>query len=173
MLVIDLQSNIVAAKLQALQAKANNLAPVFQAKVMPRIIKSVITNFQVGGRPPWKPLAASTLIAWIGVPNTPHRKTWFDKSGKLTKKAVGYVLSRRPLWDTGALVRSVRPGPVTPQQCAVVAGGGAAPYAPVHQFGALAGKNKKVVIPARPYMVLQPEDRIGITDDIAKYLLED
>lgn len=171
MLVIDIESKILEAKLQQIQKNAGNLAPVFRQKVVPRIIASVQKNFQVGGRPPWKPLAISTIIKWIGGPKSPQRKSWFTKSGALTKKAVGYVLSRRPLWDTGTLVRSVRPGPVTLSQCAVVAGGGAAPYAPIHQFGGFTGKNKKVYIPARPYMVLQFEDRSGISKDITEHLL--
>lgn len=49
------------------------------------------------------------------------------------------------------------------------------PYAPIHHFGGLAGRNKRVKIPARPFMPmdkygnLQPEALDAIHDDVDFY----
>ena len=115
-------------------------------------IESTIRNFQVSGRPSkWRPLSPSTIA----------------KKG-----------SSKPLIDKGPLWRSVRKGRITNRAVEIQAGGGAAPYAGIHQFGAKRGpvfpRRKKAlwwkglahpvksagpaVIPARPFLVWLPED---------------
>lgn len=43
------------------------------------------------------------------------------------------------------------------------------PYAAIHQFGGKAGRNKKVEIPARPFLLLTPEEEDDILEDIQDY----
>lgn len=43
-------------------------------------------------------------------------------------------------------------------------------YAAIHQLGGQAGKNKKVKIPARPYLKLTDEDFEEIINEITEYL---
>lgn len=43
-------------------------------------------------------------------------------------------------------------------------------YAAIHQLGGKAGKNKKVKIPARPYLQLSDEDFDEILDAVEKFL---
>ena len=43
------------------------------------------------------------------------------------------------------------------------------PYAAIHQFGGKAGRNKKVDIPARPFLLLTPEEEEDILEDIQDY----
>lgn len=43
-------------------------------------------------------------------------------------------------------------------------------YAAIHQLGGKAGRNKKVKIPARPYLKLTEEDYAEILDKVEKYL---
>lgn len=43
------------------------------------------------------------------------------------------------------------------------------PYAAIHQFGGKAGRNKKVEIPARPFLLLTPEEEEDILADIQDY----
>ena len=45
-------------------------------------------------------------------------------------------------------------------------------YAAIHQLGGQAGKNKKVTIPARPYLKLTDDDYNEINHEIEKYLKE-
>ncbi|MDP8079523.1 phage virion morphogenesis protein [Phocoenobacter skyensis] len=42
-------------------------------------------------------------------------------------------------------------------------------YAAIHQFGGMAGRNKKVKIPARPFVSLVEQDRNDIIEDIQQY----
>ena len=43
------------------------------------------------------------------------------------------------------------------------------PYAAIHQFGGKAGRGRKVDIPARPYLVLTPQDEEDILEDVQAY----
>lgn len=46
------------------------------------------------------------------------------------------------------------------------------PYAAIHQLGGLAGKNKKVEIPARPYLQLTDDDFDEILHECEQYLAD-
>ena len=43
------------------------------------------------------------------------------------------------------------------------------PYAAIHQFGGKAGRGRKVAIPARPFLILTPQDKADILEDIQDY----
>ena len=43
------------------------------------------------------------------------------------------------------------------------------PYAAIHQFGGTAGRGRKVDIPARPFLVLTPQDEDDILEDVQAY----
>lgn len=43
------------------------------------------------------------------------------------------------------------------------------PYAAIHQFGGKAGRGRKVIIPARPFLQLTPQDEADILDDVQDY----
>lgn len=43
------------------------------------------------------------------------------------------------------------------------------PYAAIHQFGGKAGRGRKVDIPARPFLLLTPEEEEDILEDIQDY----
>ena len=46
-------------------------------------------------------------------------------------------------------------------------------YAAIHQLGGQAGRNKKVTIPARPYLKLTDDDYAEILDNVEKHLKVD
>lgn len=102
--------------------------------------RSVMRNFALGGRPRWKPLK--------------------DGSG------------RRPLVRTGRLRDSIS-WKASPTGVSIGTG---LRYAAVHQFGGRAGRAGRAgrglgsPIPARPYLVLQPEDHQAVTKAISDYL---
>jgi phage gpG-like protein len=176
-------------KLQLMLERSKNMRPAYQ-EIGKLMWASILKNFDVGGRPAWKPLAISTLVGWVGSPKTPHRKTWFTKKGRITIATARRITSRRPLMDTGALRRSVRAS-ATSNRALLQAGGGAVPYAAVHQFGGkphviIPNKKKALYwegaahpvkrvnhpgVPARPYMVMQPEDRLAIRGVFKRHLL--
>lgn len=110
-------------------------------------VASVLRNFEEGGRPAkWKPLADSTI-----------------KQRQKLKKWPGNILVRSG--DLKAIAHQVEgnrvvvyPGDVT--------------YAAIHQFGGMAGRGRKVEIPARPYLMLQKEDEIEIVAVLADFIME-
>lgn len=150
--------------LNAMFHRGRDLTPVLRTRVAPDQLISIHKNFDVSGRPPWAPLKASTLGAWMGR----YKKggAYRTKGGGLTKKGQRAMAGRKPLLDTGALRRSVRVHKVSPRSLQMGAGGGSVPYAAIHQFGA-----PKKRIPARPFMVWQPEDLAVHQHNIRHYII--
>lgn len=71
----------------------------------------------------------------------------------------------KPLVDTGALRDSVNQN--YDNDTAIV--GTNMVYAAIHHFGGMAGRNRKVRIPARPFLVLTNEDKQDLMDDVQDY----
>lgn len=128
---------------------------------------SIAENFEVGGRPThWQPLAPSTIRSRIGA-----RKN-------LTRLSRGARRSRSPfritflkiLFVTGTLSRvTSQPGPTSVKIATQPA---ARKYAAIHQFGGRAGRGRRTMIPARPYMLLQPEDLEEMRTTARRHLLK-
>lgn len=106
-------------------------------------VASVIENFEKGGRP-----------------------TRWQKLSPVTVQMKGHA---RPLIGrTGNLRRiTVKPG-----QTNVIIGSNPATkdYAAIQQFGGKAGRGRKVTIPARPFLVLQEEDKVEMAKAARQYL---
>lgn len=189
MLRVKVKTDSALKNMQLINTRMQSLGPAL-SRVAADQITSTLKNFEVSGRPTkWAPLKAATLRAWIGryKPGGAYR----TKSGGLTKKGEKALGGRKPLIDTGHLWRSVRRGRIGPRSVEIQAGGGAAPYAGIHQFGgkrgpvtpkvkkALAGEGlphpvKRVrgaTIPARPFMVWLPEDLQRHEQTIRSYIL--
>ena len=45
-------------------------------------------------------------------------------------------------------------------------------YAAIHQFGGMAGRNRKVKIPARPFLMIQDKDWDNINDQLSNFILQ-
>ena len=120
----------------------------------------------------WKPLAAVTLMLGIA------SKKGFKKSGYLGANGRKYLQSKFMLFRSGDLKNSVHS---QADKSGVTIGSNGVGYAAIHQFGGPAGRNRKVHIPARPYLamnkgttlVLAERDRVGvfgiIQDEINKF----
>lgn len=126
-------------------AKAGNMKPAM--KIVGQIIRtSVVRNFETGGRPDaWQPLSARTL---------------------LTKKG-GQILVEDGF--RGGLMGSLHDEP----EADSVRVGTNKIYAAIHHYGGMAGRGRKVKIPARPYMVIQDEDWPEMLAELNEYLLAD
>ncbi|MDK4527298.1 phage virion morphogenesis protein, partial [Kingella kingae] len=42
-------------------------------------------------------------------------------------------------------------------------------YAAIHNFGGMAGRNRKVAIPARPFLILTNDDKQDLMNDVQDY----
>jgi phage virion morphogenesis protein len=109
------------------------------------MVKSVRENFLQGGRPSkWAPLSPVTLAMKLGKSKGKARA----KKASTNKVLVG-------LGMRGGLMGGIH---YKASDSAVVIGPDNKPYAAIHQFGGMAGRNRKVKIPARPYLVVQDKD---------------
>ncbi len=137
--------------------------------------RSVLENFKNQSSPdgtPWARLSQTTMMLGLG------KKGRIGKSGGLTTKGKRYLQGKRILWEHGDLEGAVHHHPDS--NSVTIGVGGHIPYAAIHQFGGMAGRGKKVKIPARPYlavnrgtgMELADKDRVRIMEIIREFLVE-
>ena len=88
----------------------------------------------------------------------------FDAGGRPAWLGLKYRVGK-PLTDTGRLRGSI--SEYSDNDSAVV--GTNSIYAAIHNFGGKAGRGHAVTIPARPFMVLTPQDEEDIIDDVQTY----
>lgn len=91
----------------------------------------------------------------------------FKQGGRPEWLALKYR-SGIPLNDTGALRQSI--DELSDNDTALV--GTNMVYAAIHQFGGWAGRNRKVYIPARPFLQLTNEDKQDLMDDVQDYFVQ-
>jgi len=160
---VEIKDEVVKSMLERIISRTRNATPVMN-EIGAIVRRSIIRNFQEGGRPTrWKPLAVATILKSI-------RRSDFTKKGKLTAQASKRLQGGVPLTDTGTLRNSISykayPDKVTIGPKASI------PYAAIHQLGGQAGRGHKVTIPARPYLMVQDEDWLEIRKAMIKYITE-
>lgn len=186
-LIITVDSSALEEALDRLARSARNLRPAMR-DIGGLLEKETDENFRAQGRPRWKPLSQATIL---------NRLMGRDKEGK--SKGIASVLKRDGnlrasakrklegglaiLQDTGVLRGSIR---VYSDKSSVTIGaarvmtkaGSPLEYAAIHQFGGMAGRGKKVRIPARPFIPvnadgkLAPEAERGVLAAIYEHLSE-
>ena len=144
-LTVDLNAELAKEALASLKAKMGNMTPVM--RTVGQVIRaSVQKNFETGGRPTgWVKLSPVTTAG--------------KKRGKGGHKI---------LVDTARLKNS----PKVKASANEVTVGTNLVYAAIQHFGGMAGRGQKVKIPARPYMLIQPEDWDEINREASEWLLK-
>jgi phage virion morphogenesis protein len=141
-LSVTLDAEQAKATLGALSGKMKNMTPVMKT-IGQTVRASIQRNFEQGGRPTgWIRLAPATVA----------------------KKRKG---EGRILIDSARLKNSIK---VRASSDRVVVGTNVV-YAAIHHFGGMAGRGRKVRIPARPFMLIQDEDWKEINETASDYLL--
>jgi len=130
-----------------------------------RLTESVSRNFEAGGRPPWKPLADSTLLSMRGRALKRKQKGRFALN--LRKSAAERIAGKKILTGRGRLRRDIH----YKSRGGLFQIGSNLKYARIHQKGGKAGKGHSVVIPKREYLKIQEEDKRGILRvDVPRFL---
>ena len=139
--------------LQHLKAAGQDMTPAMR-KIAQAMALIVEDNFEAEGQPKWEPLSDVTVAM-------------------RTKAAKGKTEGRfRILQDAGQLAGSIS----TAHSSDHATIGSNLVYAAIHQFGGMAGRGKKVEIPARPFLPitadgkLQPEASEEILDTVMRHL---
>lgn len=141
---IKIDNNDVERKLLELAQKGENLRPLMK-NIAGIFASATEENFKNEGRPDkWTELSEAT-----------------KKQRTKQKKWPGQILQ-----VSGQLASSI--STQYDDESAII--GSNLDYAAIHQLGGQAGKNKKVEIPARPYLKLTDDDFNEILDATEHYL---
>jgi phage gpG-like protein len=178
----------VSDDLKALVRRVEDITPVL-GQFGVHMIRSIQKNFDVGGRPRWKPWAASTAINEAGGVRL--------KSGKVSasRRRTARARTGKVLYDTGRLANSVTAS-VTGRRTLLL--GSNVVYAAIHHFGgtirvpeivprragalrwysaggapifAKRARPHTVLIPARPWLVVQDEDLEILTGMVERHVV--
>lgn len=152
---IHLDARKLSSALEEAARRCVRMRPAWQ-EIGELVHRSVMRNFEAGGRPKhWPALKASTIMARAG---GKHRV--YTKRGKLSAHGRKHAFGQKPLIATGRLMRSITYRATN----AFAEVGTNLVYAATHQFG-------RGPIPARPFLVLQPEDERAAADIIERHVL--
>lgn len=167
-ITIEVRDNGVHEALNALAERTANMKPILQ-KIGEDIKERTKLRFSTSTGPDgqrWAPNARSTIEAFIA------KRRGFGKRG-INKKGQALAMSKKPLiGESRDLSREFH---VHADQVSVTIGN-TMRYSAIQQFGGLAGKGRKVKIPARPFLPIResgelyPQDRSLILEDINRYL---
>lgn len=167
---VEIKDKKVQRLFTRLQRNVKDLRPAFR-EIGEIIRSSVIRNFEEGGRPDkWEPTRIRSIYqAYTGkkTKSGASRKAYTIR-GRLTKAFDRYSSGKKTLIDGAYLMNSIKTRAKTDR----VIVGTKKPYARIHQLGGMAGRNKKVKIPARPYLLVQEEDWPSIGQCLRGFLMK-
>ncbi|HAF00392.1 MAG TPA: hypothetical protein DCG63_03770 [Methylophilaceae bacterium] len=168
---IEVQDTEVRALLKRLHATSVNMQPIYQ-DIGEGIMERTKQRFSTGIGPDgikWLPNAQATyaiLANRLG-------KSSLGKDGRVNKKGASKLANKKPLiGETGNLARQFH---VLSTNHSVTIGNSMI-YAAIQQFGGQAGRNKKVTIPARPFLPvmingqLYPQEQQSILNTLNAHL---
>lgn len=141
---IKLDNKEVESRLLDWVKRSENLRPLMK-NIAGIMADSTEENFKEEGRPKWKDLSEKTKTV---------RKKSGHYPGQILQVSGQLALSVTTQYDDSSAVI-----------------GSNKVYAAIHQLGGLAGKNKSVKIPARPYLNLADDDYQDIINSIQTFLL--
>lgn len=140
---IKLDNKEVESRLLDWVKRSENLRPLMK-NIAGIMADSTEENFKEEGRPKWKDLSEKTKTA---------RKKTGHYPGQILQVSGQLALSVTTQYDDSSAVI-----------------GSNKVYAAIHQLGGQAGRNKKVIIPTRPYLKLNEYDYSNIYKSINKYI---
>ena len=149
-------------ELADIDKRAHNLTPAWQ-QVGALMLRSVQKNFAAQGRPTrWLPLSLSTLgiLARKVKRGGKGQTRAHARHSRLTNKQI--------LIDTVHLKNSINYQAIANG----VEVGTNTVYGLIHQMGGMAGRGRKVRIPARPYLVVQDEDVPRVEQILGDYVVK-
>ncbi len=153
--------------LESMRARASDLTRAM--KSIGSLVKGAsMENFKGQHGPdgtPWRPLKMSTLIA--RAMRLSGGKGIRNKNGSVKKGAQRVIASGKALLDTGVLRSSVQVQDLTKQSVTIAS---RLKYSAIHQYGGQAGRGRRVAVPARPYLGINPQMRADIADIIRSHL---
>ncbi|WCK55427.1 phage virion morphogenesis protein [Aneurinibacillus sp. Ricciae_BoGa-3] len=153
--------------------------------------QSIAKNFEVGGRPAWKPLSPFTQMVYtdMAIQKARGTKAWRNagqrgRQGIENRRVAKDVHGGKILNRSGDLKKSITVGETTNSSVEI---GSSLVYARIHQLGGTVRpkrfdalyiptsngyiRRQQSTIPARPYLMLQNEDETFILRAAESYLV--
>jgi phage virion morphogenesis protein len=155
----------VKASLQKLQGRFGNLKSALN-EVGQRYERRLLEGWARGETPdgtPWQPLSAITLQLQL------HKGKGFKKTGYLTAAGRKYLQSKSLLVQSGRMRKRLH---YQADATAMTIGISGIPYAAIHQFGGMAGRGRKVKIPARPWLAVNSGTSLALAEQDKQMVLE-
>lgn len=155
----------IQRSLQRLENIGRNMRPIL-AGIGNIIVNATDEAFEKEG-PGWKPLSDVThRLSYTNMGRSKSKKTT-TKAGKTTRGFERYIVNKKILQRSGRLRDSIN-YQATDTEVTV---GSNLPYAAIHQFGGMAGRGRKVKIPARPFLPIENSElRPSVANQILQYL---
>ena len=146
---IRITGDDVDGALRQLVGKVKDTAPAMRA-ISHTLLDSIEQAFEDEANPetgaPWQTLAPSTILART------KRGKWPGKMLQLSQGGLASSFSASSSRLHAAASSNK-------------------PYARIHHLGGMAGRNRRVKIPARPYAGLTPEHRQELLDTVQRHLM--
>ena len=170
----------VRRKIAELKRRCKDTQPAMH-EIGQRYERRVLENFAKEQAPdgtPWKPTKVlSNYLGYVGTTKGGKRRSAYTKKGGFRSAFARYLANKKILVLSGRLKSRIH---YQADGNSVRIGVAGIPYAAIHQFGGMAGRGRKVEIPAREYLamnegqnlVLAPQDRSIILDVIRRHLEE-
>lgn len=162
---IDIEDKEIIDRLEKLKAKMGNLKPLMD-EIGQRYERRVLENFRNEQSPdgaPWPRLSKDTLLMGL------FRKKGIGKKGGLVMKGRTYLQNKQMLIESGRLRSRVH---YQADEASATIGVNGIPYAAIHQFGGMAGRGRKVKIPARPYLGVNQGESLVLAETDRRWILE-
>lgn len=130
--------------------------------------RRVLENFQKESAPDgtkWAPLSETTMMMGLK-----KNRGWKPGRGGLSARGKRYLTGKRILWEKGDLSGSIhfQAG----KDSVTIGSSGSIPYAAIHQMGGLAGRGKKVSIPARPYLAVNRGGGLDLAEEDRRWIID-
>jgi phage virion morphogenesis protein len=170
MIEIKIDDKRVRRALDRMKRAVVDLTPAMR-DIAATLEEQTSLNFEERGRPKWPALSRATLEKYVEE-SVPKARRW-RKDGRISRSASGTFTI---LQHSGNLVNSITSDYDSRHAMVGTALLGSDNYGAIHQFGGRAGRNHKVVIPARPYLPmvgdhsLQPEAVRPVLEAIQRHL---
>lgn len=155
----------VLAALGQLRGRMNDMSPALKeiGEDLTAIVKQTFSTSTSPWGEKWLPNAEATILAHLDRFSSSYGK----KTGRLTATGSQRVQNKKPLiGETRALSSNIYPD----VEGNILTIGSTMKYAAIQNLGGMAGRGKKVRIPARPFM---PIDELGNIAPIAQTAVMD
>lgn len=162
MIEIRIDDSSLKSALQSLAARLSDMRPALRSAAA--VLRDEAMQSFDDQRSPegmrWPRLKAASIIARA-------RRRAPKGYAKNRARTLARFADAKALLDTGQLRNSLRVQRVTNSEAVM---GTRLPYAAVHQFGGKAGRGRKVMIPARPFLGLSERGQSDILGILRRHL---